>query len=136
MRPVLPSQTRAAQTDTSNLSQSCQCIASLHISSCFSIYSPSPSLSISPFPLASWAYVLSVLLYSGEFLGLCRCDPERILQYSSVNLLIFTPGQQSTSSLRFLDCLALPSKLSQIVLLIPGNSSQHDALWQSFTLCM
>lgn len=91
---------------------------------------------LSPFPLASWAYVLSVLLYSGEFLGLCRRDPERRLQYSSVNLLIFTPGQQSTSSLRFLDCLALPSKLSQVVLLIPENNSQHDALWQSFTLCM
>lgn len=83
---------------------------------------------LSPFPLASWAYVLSVLVYSGEFLGLYRRDPERRLQYSSVNLLIFTPGQQSTSILHFLDCLSLPSKLSQIMLLIPGNSSQHDAL--------
>ena len=50
MRPVLPYETRAAQTDTSTLSQSCQCMASLHISSCFSIYTPSPSFSISPFP--------------------------------------------------------------------------------------
>ena len=50
MRPVLPSQTRAAQTDTSTLSQSCQCMASLHISSCFSIYTLSPSFSISPIP--------------------------------------------------------------------------------------
>ena len=87
----------------------------------------------SPFPSASWAYVLSVLLYSGEFHGLCRHDPEGRLQYSSVNLLIFTPGQQSTSILHFLDYLALPSKLSQIRLLVPGNSSQHDILLQSFT---
>lgn len=85
----------------------------------------------SPFSSALWTYMLCVL-YSGEFLGLCRHDPERRLQYSSVNLLIFFPGQQSTSILCFLDCLALLSKLSQIRLLIPGNSSQHDVLLQSF----
>lgn len=80
--------------------------------------------------------MLSVLLYSGEFLGLCRHNPERRLQYGSVNLLIFFPGQQSTSIPRFLDCLALPSKLSQIRLLIPGNGSQHDILLVIHVLCM
>jgi hypothetical protein len=58
-------------------------------------------------PSALWAYPLSVLLYSGEFLGFCRHDPERRLQFSSVNLLTFFPGQHSTSTPRFLDCLAL-----------------------------
>lgn len=57
-----------------------------------------------PLPSASSAYVLCQL-YWGEFLGLCRHDPGRRLQFSNVNLLIIFLGQHSTSILHFLDCL-------------------------------
>lgn len=68
------------------------------------------------------------MLWLGEFLGLFRHEPKGRLQFSSVNLLLFFPEQPSTSILHFLDCLALPSKLSQIRPQVPGSGSQHDIL--------
>ena len=82
MRPVFPSQTRPAQTDTSTLLQSCQCMASLHISSCFSIYTASPSLSISPFPLAFHTSTEVSLFTTSPAISASFCLPHPLLWLS------------------------------------------------------
>lgn len=77
--------------------------------------------------------MLSVLLYSGEFLGLCRHDPERRLQYGSVKPLVFFPGQVSPFS-------RLPCSSFQIVSDQTADSWERFPAWYSTTaihiLCM
>lgn len=77
--------------------------------------------------------MLSVLLYSGEFLGICRHDPERKLQYGSVKPLVFFPGQVSPFS-------RLPCSSFQIVSDQTADSWERFPSWYSTTaihiLCM